>query len=411
MALLSRRFLAHRPRPHIVIVGGNYAGLAAAGALDPKRVHVTLLDANPMAEWLPNVHELLSRRKTAGQLQRSRQALLSARGHHFLCARVTAIDRARQSLLTAEGQHLDYDLLLLATGSEAHDHGIPGVAEHAFFPRSVAQCTRINNALTRLAALPAGRDVVIAGGGIEGLEMLGEILQRFGPGGRLKLHLVERSAQLFSRFPGLHQRLSDAMQHQVQVHTGSRIARVQADSVELENGLSLPSRLTIWSTGRRSQPLPAAAGLAADGADAPVTSTLQSPHDARIFIAGDAAQLTQPLQKQAFYAQDTGRFAARNMQALLDGRSLRAFQARHKPVVMSFGDRDGVMFYGQYALASPALIALKEGIYQYGINQWLPPQSGREVLQLAGRLRQGVSELDTWKLLLKSAGSTIFREA
>ena len=34
-----------------------------------------------------------------------------------------------------------------------------------------------------------------------------------------------------------------------------------------------------------------------------------------------------------------------------------------------------------------------------------------ELLQLAGRLRQGVSELDTWRLLLKSADSTIFREA
>ncbi len=409
MALLSRRFLAQRPRPHIVIVGGGFAGLAAAAALEATRVKVTLVDATAQAEWLPNVHELLSRRKSAEQLQRPRQALLAAHGHNFLCARVMQIDRAGQSLLLASGQRLDYDLLLLATGSEAHDHGIPGVAEHALHPRSVEQAQRIGNALTRLAALPAGRDVVIAGGGIEGLEMLGEILQRFGPGGRLNLHLVEQAPLLFPQFPGLHQRLLGAMQGQVSVHAGSHISAVGAQHVTLADGRELPSRLTIWSTGRRSQPLPASAGLAEPGHDAGVTVTLQSRQDARIFIAGDTACLPEPLEKQAFYAEDSGRHAARNMQALLDGQELQAFRPRPKPVVMSFGDRDGVMFFGRRALASPALIALKEGIYQYGITQWQAPQGGRQLLQLAKRLRQGMGTLETWKLLLKAGNSEVFR--
>lgn len=409
MALLSRRFLSHRPRPHIVIVGGNYAGLAAARALEARRVQVTLVDAAPLAEWLPNVHELLSRRKTAEQLQRPRHDLLRTLGHDFLCASVSHIDRAQQRVLTSSGERLDYDLLLLATGSRAHDHGIPGVTEFALQPRSVEHAQRIGNALTRLAALPAGRDVIIAGGGIEGLEMLGEILQRFGSAGRLNLHLVEQSPVLFPRFPGLHERLLSSMQGQVQLQMGRRITAVHADSVQLDDGRALPSRLTIWSTGRRSQALIASAGLATADHDAPVYPTLQSTHDERIFIAGDAAQLPQPLEKQAFYAQDMGEHAARNMQRLLDKQPLQAFKPVHKPSVLSFGDRDGVMFYGRQALASPALIALKEAVYQYGINRWQPPHSGRELLQMAGRIQRGISELDTWRLLVKSADSRLFQ--
>lgn len=406
MALLSRRFLARGPRHRIVIIGGNFAGLAAAQALSARAHHVILLDQHPQAEWLPNIHELLSRRKNAAELQASRQGLLQAWGHDFRLAEVAAIERQQQRLITTENERIDYDLLLLATGSRAHDHGIPGVAEHALHPRSVAQCLRINNALTRLAALPSGRDVVIAGGGLEGLEMLGEILQRFGREGRLNLHLVEQEEKLFARFPGLHERLLTQMQGQVQVHTGRRITAVQADRVQLDNGRELPSRLTIWSAGRRSQTLVSSSGLARDNTDIAVHASLQSRDDTRIFAAGDAAALPFVLDKQAHYAQAMGAHAAANMQGLLQGQALRDFHPLHKPSLLAFGDRDGIMFFERQAVASPALIALKEGIYQYGIQAWQP--KGRGLLRLAGQLQRGMSELDLWKLLLKSRDSTVF---
>lgn len=408
MALLSRRFLDRRPRPHILIAGGGFAGLSAARALDPARARVTVIDRQPLADWLPNVHELLSRRKTAGQLQVDRRRLLAAQGHDFLCADISGIDRLQQRLLTASGEWRDYDVLILATGSRAHDHGIPGVSAHTLSPRSVESAARIGNALTRLAALPSGRDVVIVGGGIEGLEMLGEILRRFGEGLRFRLHLVEQESRLFARFPGLHERLLAAMQGQVELHMGRRVTAVTAHSVTLDNGDVLDSRLTIWSTGRRSQSLPADADLADPGDDVAVRETLQSVADAQILVAGDTAALPDALEKQAFYAQDMGEHAAINALRLLGGKSLLSFKPLHKPSLLSFGDRDGLMFYGRQALASPSLIALKEAVYQYGFHLWQPPQSGSELMKMARDIRHGMRELDAWRLLLKSADTRLF---
>lgn len=408
MALLSRRFLERRPRPHILIAGAGFAGLSAARALDPARVRVTVIDRQPLADWLPNVHELLSRRKTAEQLQVDRRRLLNAQGHDFLCADIVGIDRLQQRLLTAGGEWRDYDALILATGSRSHDYGIPGVSTHTLSPRSVESGTRVGNALTRLAALPTGRDVVIVGAGILGLEMLGEILRRFGDGQRFRLHLVEQATQLFPRFPGLHERLLAAMQGQVELHMGRRVTAVSAHSVTLDNGDVLDSRLTIWSTGRRSEPLPAEADLARPGADVGVHATLQSLVDAQILVAGDTAALPEPLEKQAFYAQDMGQHAALNALRLLRGKPLQAFRPLHKPSLLSFGDRDGLMFYGMQALASPSLIALKEAVYQYGFHLWQPPQSGSELMKMARDIRHGMRELDAWRLLLKSADTRLF---
>lgn len=411
MALLSRRFLARRPRHQIVIVGGNFAGISAARAIAPEAATVTVIDGGAQAQWLPNVHELLSRHKQADQLRTDRRALFSALGHEFLCAEVAGIDRLQQRVITSHGEWRDYDALILATGSISQDFGVPGAATHALHPRSVESAARAGHALNRLAALPGGRDVVIVGGGIEGVEMLGEILRAHGGSRRFNLHLVEQSPRLFPRFPGLHQRLQQQMQGEVELHCGQRVREVHADAVELENGQRLASRLTLWCAGRRSTELAASVDLDVDSrsGDALASDSLQSVNDRSIFLAGDSSQLSSPLEKQAYYAQDMGEHAAKNALRLLAGKPLLAFNPLRKPALMTFGDRDGILFYGDQALASPGLIALKEAIYQYGFNLWQPPQSGSELWRMARDIRRGMAELDAWRLFLKSRDTAIFR--
>ncbi len=409
MALLSRRFLAHRTRARILIVGGNFAGLAAAKALNPDHSRVTVIDPSPHMEWLPNIHELLSRRKTATQLQHDRRQIVERFRHEFVQESVTSIDRAAKRVLTSGGQQLDYDILVLATGGVPCDYGIPGVHEHTTPTRSVAACSRISNALTRLAALPGERPVVIVGGGIEGLEMLGEVLRRGGDKERIDLHLIESRPQLFERFTGLHEHLVQRMGAQVTLHTGSRVKSVTHDQVCLDNGQTLPTRLTIWTAGSHGHPLLTETGLSQVNQDAPVNNGLQSMYDSAIFVIGDAARLPVPLEKQAFHAQDMGRHVADSIRDHLAGRPLPDFRSRQKPSLVSFGNRDAFMFLGDRVLASPTLLGLKEAVYQYGYHDMLPPRSRHELSALVRDLRHGVNTLDTWRLLIGSTEARMFQ--
>lgn len=403
MALLSRRFRAQSARPRIVIVGANFAGISAARVLAGTAAQVTLIDRAAQTQWLPNVHELVSRRKKPGQLQSDRRRLLQAMGHEFVCAEVHAIDRLQQRVITASGEWRDYDALILATGSEACRHNVPGVDRHALLPRSVDGALRLQHALSRLAALPQGRDVVIVGGGFEGLEILGEILRNYGAERRFQLRLVEQAPQLFPAYAGLHEHLQQQWRGEVSLHCGQRVRAVAADHVELDHGMRLPSRLTLWCAGRQSSALAAQAALdcAPDSGDALVQDSLQSRNDRHVFIAGDAAQLHMPLEKQAFYAQAMGAHAARNALRLLQGKALHSFHPLRKPALMSVGDRDAVLFYKQQAWASPALLPLKDALYHYGILQWQTPPRWRSptLRQLGGDLRQSLSDLDFWQIL------------
>lgn len=408
MALLSRRFLARRARPHIVVAGGNFAGLAAARALDPARFRVTVVDPSAQVEWLPNIHELLSRRKTAAQLTHDRRMVVERLGHDFVHDAVSHLDRGQQSAHTAGGLRLDYDALVLATGGVPQHYDVPGVADHALPTKSVADCQRLGNALTRLAALPGARPVVVVGGGIEGIEMLGEICRRFGGDGRLELHLVEAAPRLFARYGGLHEHLLQRLPG-VSVQMGARVARVDKDAVQLADGRHLPSRLTLWTAGSRGHPLLAAAGLCADGEHATVNAALQSTADARLFVIGDAAALPVPLEKQAYHAQDMGLHLARVLPSFFAGRPLPAFVPQPKPQLVSVGEREGLMLFDARAIASPALLALKEAIYQYGYHRLMPPRTRGEVGGLLRDLRQGALELDAWRTLAGSAETRVFQ--
>jgi NADH dehydrogenase FAD-containing subunit len=409
MAILSRRFLAHSPKPRILIAGANFAGLAAARGLDSTRFRVTLIDPSATVDWLPNAHELLSRRKTPDQLTHDRSEVIRRLGHEFIMDAVQTVDPDTKRLTTRKGQELDYDILIMAIGNSPRTQDTPGAFEHAHSTKTIADCQRISNSLTRLATLPGRHSVVIVGAGAEGLEMTGEILRRFGHQQKIDLHLVEAEPTLFRRFPELHEHLVMRMGKHVALHCGARVSGVSADSVLLENGTVIPSRLTLWTAGNQGHPLLSRTGLAPQQDNVLVTPQLQCPHHPDIFVIGDAANLPSPLDKQAFHAQDMGRHVATQLPVFVKKGYLPTFLPRLKPSLITFGDRDGLMVFGDRILASPSLIGLKEAIYQYGYHELMPPRSPHELSALIKDLRHGINTLDTWRMLAGSAEARLFQ--
>lgn len=408
MALLSRQFLSRRALPRIVIAGANFAGLAAARGLDASRFRVTVIDPEPKAEWLPNIHELLSRRKRPDQLQHDRRLMIERLSHEFLQEAVISIDPEGKRVMTSDGSAIDYDYLIVAIGAVSSDLGVEGARDHALTTKSVADCNRIGNALTRLAALPGNRPVAIVGGGIEGIEMLGEVLRRFGGQSRLDLHLIEGRPCLFDRFPGMHEHLVHRMGKDVLVHCGQRVRAATPTGVLLENGETIDARLILWTAGSQGHPLLASAGLSQVGENAPVTENLQSISHPDIFIIGDAARLPLPVEKQAYHAQDMGRYVAEHLLQLMKHRSIPPFRPTPKPSLVSFGDRDAFMIFGNRLIATPTLLGLKEAVYQYGYHEMQPPRSRHELSVLLRDLRQGINTLDTWRMLAGSAEARLF---
>jgi NADH dehydrogenase len=358
-------------RKRVLILGGGFAGLAAALELRPDRYEVTLIDRNRWFEFLPNIHELLSRVKTPELLRLPLDRNVRRAGHSFVRDTVTEIDAVACTVATQRRRKaIGYDALIVALGGVDATRGVPGVFEHAFPFKSVEQCDRIGKRLARLAARRKPAHVVIVGGGLEGVEALGEILRRYRDSS-LHVTLVEAREGLLPEAPAAldgHVRKLCAP-HGVEFRMESPVRSIEPEAVVLQEGRSIPSDLTIWTGGPAPPALLAECGLAPNGAWAPVDITLQSKGHPEVFIAGDAAELPTPLPKQGYHALDMGVRAARNAGRLLAGKPLAPFRPSGKPTLISFGDLTCFLVAGERALAGPSLAAAKEAVFELVIAQ------------------------------------------
>ncbi len=364
---MSRR---HSERKRVLILGGGFAGLAAALELSPDRHEVTLIDRSRWFEFLPNIHELLSGVKTSELLRVPLDRNIRRAGHRFVRDTVTSIDPVERAVVTQRRSAVGYDALIVALGGVDATRGVPGVVEHAFPFKSVEQCDRIGKRLNRLAARRKPARVVIVGGGLEGVEALGEILRRHRGSG-LHVTLVEARERLLPEAPAAldsHVRELCAP-YEVDFRLDAAVRSIEPQAVVLAAGRSLPSDLTIWTGGPAPPALLAESGLAPRGAWAPVDVTLQSKGHPEIFVTGDAADLPTPLSKQGYHALDMGACAARNAERLLADRPLTPFRPSAKPTLISFGDLSCFLLVGKRALAGPSLGAAKEAVFELVMAQ------------------------------------------
>ena len=106
-----------RGKPHVVIVGGGFAGIKACKAFKGADVRVTLIDKRNFNLFQPLLYQvatgLVSRGDVATPL---RQLVGKQRNVQLLLGEVTEINPSDQQIVF-NGKAYDYDHLVLATGS------------------------------------------------------------------------------------------------------------------------------------------------------------------------------------------------------------------------------------------------------------------------------------------------------
>lgn len=379
-------------KPRVIIVGGGFAGIAAARQLDGEQYAVTLVDRDADFEFLPNLHELVSRTKKPASLRLPRRRLVEQRGRRFVQSAVVAIDPARQEVRIADGEALGYDALIVATGSSIAARNVPGAAEHALPLRSIAAGVEIGARLKRLADDGGTCNVTLVGGGFTGVEVLGEVLRRYRQRRGLNVRLIEPHGRLLRKQPRVvHQALREvARELDVELLLGESVAALVPGRLQLASGSWVKSDLTIWTAGGGPSPLLAEAGLALPGEWAPARRTLQSRAFENVFVAGDGAGLRDEVSKQSYQATAMGKRAGKNAARLLASRELEKFEPRDERLLITFGYLSGFYVDDDVVLEGGALCLAREWLFQTGMAELDLPRRAGAGRRLRKRLRDSL---------------------
>jgi NADH dehydrogenase len=384
-----------RQRQRVVILGGGFAGLAAARGLEAERFDVSLVDRRRAFEFLPNIHELLSGVKSPELLRLPLERTVTGLGHRFVNDTVTGIDPDERAV-TVEGRRpIGYDALVVALGGVDATRGVAGVTDHAHPFKSVDDCARIGGRLAELDASGGQARIVIIGGGLEGVEALGEILRRYRRNGRLGVTLVEARERLLPEAPAALDRQVRGLcrPFNVAFEMDAPVASIESDRVLLGDGRDLAADLVIWTGGPAPPPELSGAGLAREGGWAAVNESLQSIDHEEVFVVGDAAEVSHAVSKQAYNALDMGECVAANVARLADGRALVPYRPSPKPTLISFGDLTCFMVVGERSASGAALSAGKEAVFELVMAQLDTAPWWRRIPGATARAGQAVHEL------------------
>ena len=302
----------------IVIVGGGPAGVSAALTARQQDASVEIV---LLSEELHEPYEKppLSKAVLTGKAAPHDAPIAGPKGVVGSGVvlkpgwRAKNIDRAARTVVGAAGERIDYDALVLATGSINRVlPGLPPDANGAFYLRTEAEARALETRLREARAL------VVVGGGLIGLEVAASAVER-----GVRTTVIEIAPRLLARVcdeetSTLVEERHRARGVDVRLRTGVRARQELPNgrvAVETSSGDTVETDLIVVGTGAvPDDALARAAGL--DCAEGIVVDDHCLTSDPAIFAAGDCTRFPGrhgPVRLENWrHALEHGAIAGRN---------------------------------------------------------------------------------------------------
>ncbi|UYC12803.1 NAD(P)/FAD-dependent oxidoreductase [Xanthomonas sp. CFBP 8445] len=332
--------------PHLIVVGGGFAGLWATRALAKSPLRITLIDRRNHHLFQPLLYQVATAGLSAPDIAAPlRQILRHQDNVEVRLGEVVHIDKQARQVRLADGQALDYDYLLVATGAThayfghddwaAHAPGLKTLDDALQLRRHLLLAFERAEAETDPAARAAWLSFAIVGGGPTGVELAGTLAEiarhtlkhefrRIDPA-EARVRLIEAGPRVLSSFP---EHLSAKAQKQleklgVEVLTGVPVADIDASGYRLGSTF-VPARTVVWAAGVAASPLAKTLQTPLDRSGrVQVQPDLSVPGHPELFVAGDLAAVQQadgrPVPGVAPAAKQMGRHVADTLRRRLRG--------------------------------------------------------------------------------------------
>jgi NADH dehydrogenase len=366
--------------PHVVIIGGGFAGLSAAKALRRKPVRVTLVDRRNHHLFQPLLYQVATATLSPGDIASAiRWILRHADNVRVILGNVDAIDVVTRRVHLDDGAILNYDYVIVATGARHAYFNHPEWERYAPGLKTLEDALEIRRRIL-LAFERAEREsdpakqqklltFVLVGGGPTGVELAGTLAEiarqtlrddfRSIDTRRARIVLVEAGPTILPTFP---EKLRVAARRSLQrlaveVREGTAVTAIDIGGVWLG-----PERLdagtVLWAAGVAASPLVATLGVPLDRAGrALVEADLSIPGHPEVFVTGDAAaflhQDGKPLPGVAQTAMQGAAHAAATILNRVARRPTKTFVYRDLGNMAIVGRGSAIADLGRLQISGP----------------------------------------------------------
>lgn len=356
----------NRMAKQILILGGGYGGLLSAltarNYMTAEEATITVVNRYPTHQIITELHRLAVGNLTEKAVALPLEKLLRGKNVNLQIDTVEEIRPDQKEVLMASGKTYDYDVLVIALGSETAFFGIPGLKEHSFVLKSVNDANRLRaHVEARIDEYSrtknkADATFVVGGGGLTGIELVGEFADMLPKLCRSKgvdfndisLYTVEAGPSILAGFAQeLVERAQTSLEKRgVKFLTGVAITEMQENTVFLKDGSSIETNTLVWTGGVQGNSVVANCGIEVNRGRATVTEGLQSTSHKDIFLAGDSAVVMgnegRPYPPTAQLAWQMGETIGHNIFAYFNNAPMDTFTPVFSGTLASLGRKDAI---------------------------------------------------------------------
>ncbi|MFF4586493.1 NAD(P)/FAD-dependent oxidoreductase [Streptomyces sp. NPDC001388] len=364
-------------RPRILVVGAGFAGVGCVRRLERKlsssEAEITLVTPFAYQLYLPLLPQVASGVLTPQSIALSLRRSKKYRTRIIPGGAIGVDLRAKVCVIrtiTDEIVNEPYDYIVLAPGSVTRTFDIPGLTEHAFGMKTLAEAAYIrDHVISQLDLADASQDpaerasrlqFVVVGGGYAGTETAAclQLLThnavkrypRLDPN-LIKWHLIDIAPKLM---PELGDKLGRSAQEVlrkrgIDISLGVSIAKAGPEEVTFTDGRVVPTRTLIWTAGVVASPLIATLGAETVRGRLAVGAAMDLPGQDGVFALGDAAAVPDEAKGDgavcpptAQHAMRQGKVVADNVIATLRGQPMRPYVHKDLGLVVDLGGTDAV---------------------------------------------------------------------
>ncbi|MFA5005186.1 MAG: FAD-dependent oxidoreductase [Candidatus Omnitrophota bacterium] len=237
----------------IVVIGAGFAGLTAAMKLKKcsikKGFEVTLVSDKDDFTFLPMLPDCLGQRIKLEHLAFEARALSHRYGFDFVKDKVVSVDLEKK-IVSTTALELDYDYLVIASGSQTNFYGNRQIEERAFKLDDVFDAR-----LIRGIAAKHDRDAyIVSGAGYTGIEVATHLKAYFKKNNLNKrVIIVERAHSILAMLePWMRDYCLDNLKSSgIEVSTDTAVTLAGEKDVALSDGRIFDNALLIWASGVR----------------------------------------------------------------------------------------------------------------------------------------------------------------
>tara|TARA_R110000851_G_scaffold190370_1_gene340849 strand:- start:172220 stop:173494 length:1275 start_codon:yes stop_codon:yes gene_type:complete len=360
----------------IVVIGGGFAGISFIKKLQKEKIQIVLFDRHNYHTFQPLLYQV----STAGLEPDSiayplRKIFRDNKDFHFRMAEVERIDTVNNSILTSIGS-LNYDYLVIATGTRTNFFGNENIAENSMPMKTVPQALNIRSLmLQNIEKADITTDererkrllnFVIAGAGPTGVELAGALAE-FRKGilendypeleeEEMNVHLIEGLDRVL---PPMSKQASEKA-HKfleklgVQIHLETFISDYDGKTVTTKDGQKFETATFIWAAGVTGAPIKGIDGeaLIEKANRYKVDGFNKIKGFENIYALGDVAlmestkypkghpQVAQPAIQQ-------GKQLGKNFRKMLKGEKMEPFEYFDKGTMATVGRNKAVVDMGK----------------------------------------------------------------